>query len=157
MNACLQGAFTNAHFYVGQRSASGQGWRIYMGQCVSRKAGAVVAASGHHNSPSYRIMDKAQKQVSPTLSLIHLCDVVIRSKPDKSVYSRRWTLNFKVRVHRRRRACPWLLPLHCIYAISTRDRMYACMYECMYVQLYAEYTRIYARRIAENPADRAGG
>ncbi|XP_029668566.1 homeobox protein prospero isoform X2 [Formica exsecta] len=33
-----------------------------MGQCVSRKAGAVVAASGHHNSPSYRIMDKAQKQ-----------------------------------------------------------------------------------------------
>ncbi|XP_029178814.1 ras guanine nucleotide exchange factor P isoform X3 [Nylanderia fulva] len=40
----------------------GQGWRIYMGQCVSRKAGAVVAASGHHNSPSYRIMDKAQKQ-----------------------------------------------------------------------------------------------
>lgn len=35
-----------------------------MGQCVSRKAGAVVAASGHHNSPSYRIMDKAQKQVN---------------------------------------------------------------------------------------------
>ncbi|XP_011686115.1 PREDICTED: putative mediator of RNA polymerase II transcription subunit 26 isoform X2 [Wasmannia auropunctata] len=35
-----------------------------MGQCVSRKAGAVVAASGHHNSPSYRIMDKAQKQGS---------------------------------------------------------------------------------------------
>ncbi|XP_014474267.1 PREDICTED: uncharacterized protein LOC106744215 isoform X2 [Dinoponera quadriceps] len=34
-----------------------------MGQCVSRKAGAVVAASGHHNSPSYRIMEKhAQKQ-----------------------------------------------------------------------------------------------
>jgi len=42
----------------------GQSWQIYMGQCVSRKAGAVVAASGHHNSPSYRIMDKAQKQVS---------------------------------------------------------------------------------------------
>lgn len=53
---------------VRQHSVLGQGWRIYMGQCVSRKAGAVVAASGHHNSPSYRIMEKhAQKQVSFSL------------------------------------------------------------------------------------------
>ncbi|XP_071639874.1 uncharacterized protein [Temnothorax longispinosus] len=52
----------NSAWIYSQRSVPGQGWRIYMGQCVSRKAGAVVAASGHHNSPSYRIMDKAQKQ-----------------------------------------------------------------------------------------------
>nr|KAF7408899.1 hypothetical protein H0235_013751 [Vespula pensylvanica] len=32
-----------------------------MGQCVSRKAGAVIAASGHHDSPSYRIMEKSAK------------------------------------------------------------------------------------------------
>ncbi|XP_015589706.1 uncharacterized protein LOC107265132 isoform X3 [Cephus cinctus] len=32
-----------------------------MGQCVSRKASAVIAASGHHSSPSYRIMDKPTK------------------------------------------------------------------------------------------------
>jgi len=62
--------FCEQHLVLGQ-----QGWRIYMGQCVSRKAGAVVAASGHHNSPSYRIMDKAQKQVSFSPSQ-HLCDVV---------------------------------------------------------------------------------
>lgn len=36
-------------------------WRSYMGQCVSRKAGAVIAASGHHDSPSYRIMEKSAK------------------------------------------------------------------------------------------------
>ncbi|XP_039302467.1 uncharacterized protein LOC105205408 isoform X5 [Solenopsis invicta] len=54
-----------------QHSVSGQGWRIYMGQCVSRKAGAVVAASGHHNSPSYRIMDKAQKQGSTKRGTSH--------------------------------------------------------------------------------------
>ncbi|XP_077279797.1 uncharacterized protein LOC143907124 isoform X3 [Temnothorax americanus] len=52
----------NSAWIYSQRSVPGQGWRIYMGQCVSRKAGAVVAASGHHNSPSYRIMDKAQKR-----------------------------------------------------------------------------------------------
>ncbi|XP_043273690.1 uncharacterized protein [Venturia canescens] len=32
-----------------------------MGQCVSRKAGAVIAASEHHGSPSYRIMEKPPK------------------------------------------------------------------------------------------------
>ncbi|XP_011068455.1 PREDICTED: uncharacterized protein LOC105154549 isoform X2 [Acromyrmex echinatior] len=42
-----------------------------MGQCVSRKAGAVVAASGHHNSPSYRIMDKTQKQGSSKRGTSH--------------------------------------------------------------------------------------
>ncbi|XP_011869860.1 PREDICTED: putative uncharacterized protein DDB_G0277255 isoform X2 [Vollenhovia emeryi] len=42
-----------------------------MGQCVSRKAGAVVAASGHHNSSSYRVMDKAQKQGSSRRGTSH--------------------------------------------------------------------------------------
>ncbi|XP_012285930.1 uncharacterized protein LOC105702722 isoform X2 [Orussus abietinus] len=36
-------------------------WQIYMGQCVSRKAGAVIAASGQQGSPSYRIMEKPTK------------------------------------------------------------------------------------------------
>lgn len=38
----------------------GQGWGIYMGQCVSRKAGAVIA-TGHRDSLTYRIMDKPAK------------------------------------------------------------------------------------------------
>lgn len=66
---------TNGVFYsCEQYLVLGQGWRIYMGQCVSRKAGAVVAASGNHNSPSYRIMEKhTQKPVSFTIIFINIC------------------------------------------------------------------------------------
>jgi hypothetical protein len=106
-----------------------------MGQCVSRKAGAVVAASGHHNSPSYRIMDKAQKQVSFTVYYL-LRDYVESLLKSKSkvdyIADGRWTSRSAfIDVERVPGFCRY-----CIYAISTRGIAYiyiVCTYACTYV------------------------